>query len=310
MLTRPRHQDGLPYWAVERTQGTHLLSVSEVVTTLGAAAAPVPPSIHKVLIWILLYLSCGLSPSAARTISRGGPVRYTLPHGRALAKLHLSAESPGLGRAFSASLACAVQQAGTGGITGARNDGSSRKGNQGKHPAPPSTEAPQGRRHVAKSRRKKRKKSQEPAAERTRSGHVAPCAQFISQAPDVSRGRNRLDVSLATDSPVLTVNDDLPRQLEEARTPPIASLEGKTDGLAGMLVGVRGKRARSGVARDREHRRGGRSVGVVGGRMSSTHDRGGNEARWKRWECVLAGSGATRPADGERAGRLASVTRR
>ncbi|KAF8492456.1 hypothetical protein JB92DRAFT_2835403 [Gautieria morchelliformis] len=36
-----------------------------------------------------------------------------------------------------------------------------------------------------------RNPTQEPEAERTRSGHVAPCAQFISQAPDESHGRNR-----------------------------------------------------------------------------------------------------------------------
>ncbi|KAF8468017.1 hypothetical protein JB92DRAFT_2838568 [Gautieria morchelliformis] len=60
MQTRPQHQDGLPYWAVERTQETHLLSVSEVVTTLEAAAAHSHASIHKILIRVLLYLRCGL----------------------------------------------------------------------------------------------------------------------------------------------------------------------------------------------------------------------------------------------------------
>ncbi|KAF8468020.1 hypothetical protein JB92DRAFT_2838571 [Gautieria morchelliformis] len=87
------------------------------------------------------------------------------------------------------------------------------------------------------------------------------------------------DVSLATESPVLTVNDDLP-QLEEARTPPIASFERKTDSLAGMQVGVRGQRARrrgARVAWDGEYGRGGRGVGV--GRMGSTTT-GGN-ACWR-----------------------------
>ncbi|KAF8492455.1 hypothetical protein JB92DRAFT_2835402 [Gautieria morchelliformis] len=99
-------------------------------------------------------------------------------------------------------------------------------------------------------------------------------------------------------------------------TPPIASLERRRRVLGCRDSGRGGAEVDqgnllSGVAGDREYRRAGRSVGVVGGRMSSTHNRGGNEAWWKRWDCrqcVLAGSGATRPAEGEQAGRLASVT--
>ncbi|KAF8498924.1 hypothetical protein JB92DRAFT_3099346 [Gautieria morchelliformis] len=115
MQTRPRHQDGLPYWAVERTQGTHLLSVSEVVTTLEAAGAHCDPSIHKVLIRVRVYLRCGLrygsaglslisymadaamapvpvvlvlSPEAVRCSTRRDTAVL-------LAKLHLSAASAG-----------------------------------------------------------------------------------------------------------------------------------------------------------------------------------------------------------------------
>ncbi|KAF8507364.1 hypothetical protein JB92DRAFT_2832831 [Gautieria morchelliformis] len=72
----------------------------------------------------------------------------------------------------------------------------------------------------------------------------------------------------------------------------------------------------TGVAGDGQCGRGGRGVGVVGGRMGSTRDRERNEAGWKRrdWrKCVLVRSGAARAAraaDGEQAGWLASVTPR
>ncbi|KAF8504952.1 hypothetical protein JB92DRAFT_2833202 [Gautieria morchelliformis] len=173
MQTRPRHQDGLPYWAVERTQETHLLSVSKVVTTLEAAAAHSHPSIHKILIRVLLYLRCGLrygraglslisymadaamapvpvllvlSPEAVRCSTR-------CDTGVLLAKIDLSAESARFWKRI-----LVTPQVGTGTITGARNDGSSRKGNQ--HPAPNSAwqQKQQGQRQVAKIRKKKRKK--------------------------------------------------------------------------------------------------------------------------------------------------------
>ncbi|KAF8524541.1 hypothetical protein JB92DRAFT_3093800 [Gautieria morchelliformis] len=162
MQIRPRHQDGLPYWAVERTQGTHLLSVSKVVTTLDAAASPLP-SLHPQGLSLISYMADAamepvpvllvLSPEAVRCSTRCNT-------GVLLAKLHLYGVSARFGRAFSSSLGCAVQQVGTGTITGARNDGSSRKGNQWKHPAPNSSwqQKQQGQRQVAKIR-KKRKKS-------------------------------------------------------------------------------------------------------------------------------------------------------
>ncbi|KAF8483078.1 hypothetical protein JB92DRAFT_2837243 [Gautieria morchelliformis] len=96
-----------------------------------------------------------------------------------LAKLHLSAESarfwkrilvtlvkhkrfhtPGMGTRGG----CAVQQVGTGAITGARNHGSSRKRNQWKHPAPNSEwqQKYDRQRQVAKITKKKRKKIRNP----------------------------------------------------------------------------------------------------------------------------------------------------
>ncbi|KAF8492281.1 hypothetical protein JB92DRAFT_3100358 [Gautieria morchelliformis] len=196
MQTRPRHQDGLPYWAVERTQETHLLSVSKVVTTLEAAAAHPHPSIHKILIRVLLYLRCGLrygraglslfsymadaamAPVPVLLVLSPEVVRCSTrcDTGVLLAKIDLSAASarfwkrilvtpvkhkrfhtPGMGTRGG----CAVQQVGTGAITGARNHGSSRKRNQWKHPAPNSEwqQKHDRQRQVAKITKKKRKKS-------------------------------------------------------------------------------------------------------------------------------------------------------
>ncbi|KAF8524538.1 hypothetical protein JB92DRAFT_2827017 [Gautieria morchelliformis] len=141
-----------------------------------------------------------------------------------------------------------------------------------------------------------------------------PRSAFISQKEEHVPPSDL--VSLATESQVLTARGgkDTTDSLSGAEN-------GWLGGYAGWGAGKAGEEVRrlikaicsARVAGDGECGSGGRGVGVGGGRMSSTHDRGGNEARWKRWdcrECVLAGSGATRPADGERAGRLASVTPR
>ncbi|KAF8489225.1 hypothetical protein JB92DRAFT_3100905 [Gautieria morchelliformis] len=137
MPFRPRQQVRLPYWAIERTQGNHPRWSPRLIR-LQPHSHPVP-SIHKALIHILLYLRCGLRdstrPSAARTISRGSPVRHTLRQGGALGQTPPVRGAARLGRPLVIP-GCAIQQVGTGAIPGARNNRGSRKGNQWKHPAP------------------------------------------------------------------------------------------------------------------------------------------------------------------------------
>ncbi|KAF8492280.1 hypothetical protein JB92DRAFT_3100357 [Gautieria morchelliformis] len=143
-------------------------------------------------------------------------------------------------------------------------------------------EKPHRERQVAKITRKKRKK-------RTR-GAVRPI--HLSSAGGVTWEKPSSPVtqdgSLATES--LRVHDDLP-QLEEART--TDSLARAENGWLGGYAGWgAGTARRTRVTGDGEYGRGGRDVGVGGGRMGSTRDRGGNGARWKRWdwrECVLEG---------------------